>query len=144
MLALAAVNALGLALFAGLYVAAGLRWLSHGAFLAGVAVFFGAVTALWVHLEGRGAGRRGVLERIGRAAAALLLVGALGPIAVLMPLFLLDAQLPREAAMDHVISRTMVLLLISIALVAMCNLAGGIVRAAVVLRARVAGRGSGA
>jgi hypothetical protein len=140
MLALAAINAFGLALFAGWYVAGGLRWLSHGAFLAGVVVLFGVVTALWVRVEGRHAGPRGVLERIGRAAVALLLVVVLGPIAVLMPLFALDAQLPAEAEMGHVISRTMVLLLMSIALVVVSNVVGAFAQAVRTLRARIVRR----
>jgi hypothetical protein len=137
MLALAGINALGLALFLGLYVAGALRWLSHGAFLVGVVVLVGAVTALWVHVEARGAATRGVLERIGRAAVALVLVVVVGPVAVLMPLFALDAQLPAEATMGHVISRTMVILLVSIALVVLCNLGGSIALAVRALCARI-------
>ena len=144
MLALAGINALGLALFVAVYVGAALRWLSHGAFLAAVVVVLGALTALWVRVEGRGAGTRGPLERIGRAAAALLLVVALGPIAVLMPLFALDAQLPPEAGLAHTISRTMVLLLVSIALVVVCNVGGVLVQMVVAMRARIARRGPGA
>ena len=97
----------------------------------------GAVTALWVHVEARGAATRGVLERIGRAAVALVLVVVVGPVAVLMPLFALDAQLPAEATMGHVISRTMVILLVSIALVVLCNLGGSIALAVRALCARI-------
>jgi hypothetical protein len=137
MLALAGINALGLVVFLGLYLAAGLRWLSHGAFVAGLVMLLGAVTALWVRVEGQGAGARGILERIGRAALALLLVVALAPIGLLMPLFALDAKLPAEAGVEHVISRAMVLLLVSIVLVALCNVGGAIVQAARALRSRV-------
>ena len=144
MLALAGINTLGLALFVGWYMAAALRWLSHGAFLAGMVVLFGVVTALWVRVEDRGAASRGLLERIGRASVALLLVVVLGPVAVLMPLFALDAQLPAEAAMDHLISRTMVLLLVSVALVVLCNMGGAIAQTVRTLRARLARPGSGA
>ena len=143
MLALAGINALGLALFVGAYAGAALRWLSHGAFLAALIMLLGVVTALWVRVEGRGAGARGHLERIGRAAAALLIVVALGPIAVLMPLFLLDTQLPPEAGLTHVISRTMVLLLVSIALVTLCNLGGALVRVVLAVGARLGRRGHG-
>ena len=143
MVSLAGINALGLALFFGLYVAAGLRWFSQGAFVAGVVVLVGAITALWARVERQGAIGRGVLERIGRAMLALLLVVALGPIAVLMPLFALDAQLPSEAGFDHLISRAMVLLLISTMLVVLCNASGAIVQAVMALRGRPARTGSG-
>jgi hypothetical protein len=143
MLALAGINALGLALFLGLYVAAGLRWLSQGAFVAGVVMLVGAITALWARVEAQVAGGRGILERIGRAALALLLVVAVGPIAVLMPLFALDAKLPTEASVGHLISRAMVLLLISTMLVVLCNAGGAIVQAVMVLRRRAARPGRG-
>jgi hypothetical protein len=143
MLALAGINALGLALFVGVYAGAALRWLSHGAFLAALVMLLGAVTALWVRVEGRGAGVRGPLERIGRAAIALLLVVALGPIAVLMPLFALDTQLPPEARLTHLISRTMVLLLVSIALVTLCNVGGALAQVVLALRTRLVRRGPG-
>ena len=143
MLALAGINALGRALFLALDVAAALRWLSQGAFLAGVVVLLGGVTALWVHVEDRGARARSVLERIGRAAVALVVVVALGPIAVLTPLFALDAQLPAEAAVDHVISRTMVLLLVSLGLVVACNLGGAIAQTVRAIRVRIMRRRSG-
>lgn len=142
MLALAGINALGLALFVGVYTGAALRWLSHGAFLAALVMLLGAVTALWVRVEGRGAGARGPFERIGRAMAALLLVVALGPIALLMPLFALDTQLPPEAGLTHVISRTMVLLLVSVALVILCNVIGALAQVLIALRGRIARRGS--
>jgi hypothetical protein len=143
MLALAGVNALGLLLFLGLYVAGGLRWLSEGAFLAGIVVLVGAITALWARVEGQMAGGRGIVERIGRAMLALLFVAALGPIAVLMPLFALDTQLPTEAGVGHLTSRAMVLLLISTILVLLCNAGGAIVQAVRALRARTARTGRG-
>ena len=143
MAALAGINALGLAVFLSLYVAAALRWLSYGAFLTGAVVLLGGVTALWVHVEDRGGRARSVLERIGRAAFALVLVVALGPIAVLMPLFALNAQLPPEASLEHVISRTMVLLLVSLGLVVACNLVGAMAQAVRSICARVRRRRSG-
>jgi hypothetical protein len=139
-LILAAINALGVALFASAYGAAAVRWLSQGAFLASLVVAFGATVALWVRLERRGGVARSPHERIGRAAAALALTVVLIPIAVLTPFFVVQSQLPPEVGADHVTSRIMVLLIAAIALVALANLSGGIYVAVSALGARLRGR----
>lgn len=126
MLALAGINALGLVLFGATYGAAALRWLSQGAFLTSVIVLVGAVTALWVRTERRGRGARGPIERMGRAVGGFALVAILAPVLSLTPLFAVQHQLPEEAGADHLISRIMVVLLASIALVAVCNMAGAL------------------
>jgi len=58
-LVLAAINALGVALFAGAYGAAALRWLSQGAFLASLVVAFGIFE--WMVRTGRMRSRRAAL-----------------------------------------------------------------------------------
>ncbi len=136
MLALTAINALGVAAFAAAYAAAGLRWLSQGAFLASLVVAFVAVCALWVRTERAHAVGRTPLERLGRAAAGLVLVAVLTPGALLTPLFALQPHLPEEAAAEHLTGRLMVLLLVSLTLVAFMNLAGAAYISLVGLRAR--------
>lgn len=140
MLVLAAINALGVALFAGAYGAAALRWLSQGAFLASLVVAFGMTVALWVRIERRGSLTRSPLERMGRAAAALALTVVLVPIAVLTPFFAVQSQLPPEAGADHLIGRIMVLLIAALALVALANLSGGTYLVVSALGARLRGR----
>ena len=140
MLVLAAINALGVALFAGAYGAAALRWLSQGAFLASLVVAFGMTVALWVRIERRGSLTRSPLERMGRAAAALVLTVVLVPIAVLTPFFAVQSRLPPEAGADHLIGRIMVLLLAALALVALANLSGGTYLVVSDLGARLRGR----
>jgi hypothetical protein len=139
-LALAAINALGVALFAGAYGAAALRWLSQGAFLASLVVAFGMTVALWVRIERRGGLTRSPLERMGRAAAAFVLTVVLVPIAVLTPFFAVQSQLPPEAGADHLIGRIMVLLIAALALVALANLSGGTYLVVSALGARLRGR----
>ena len=140
MLVLAAINSLGVALFAGAYGAAALRWLSQGAFLASLVVAFGLTVALWVRIERRGSLTRSPLERTGRAAAALVLTVVLVPIAVLTPFFALQSQLPPEAGADHVAGRIMVILIAALALVALANFSGGTYLMVSALGARLRGR----
>jgi len=135
-LALSAINALGVAAFATAYAAAGLRWLSQGAFLVSLVVAFVAVCALWVRTERSHAVGRTPLERLGRAAAGLVLVGVLAPGLLLTPLFALQPHIPEEAGTDHLIGRLMVLLLVSLGLVAIVNVAGALYIALVGLRTR--------
>ena len=136
-LALAALDGLAELAFAAAYGAGAPRLLRQGAFLIALAVVFGAAAAIWVRTK-RAAARRGdAIARIGRIAVALLAAVVVGPVAVLMPLFALQAQLPPEAGLDHVIARTMVVLLAAAALVALVNLAGGCVIAASALVRRL-------
>ena len=140
MLVLAAINALGVTLFASAYGAAAFRWLSQGGFLASLVVAFGVIVALWVRGERRGGAARSPLERTGRAAAALVLTVVLVPIAVLTPFFAVQSQLPPEAGADHLIGRIMVLLITALALVALANLSGGAYLVLSALGARIRGR----
>jgi hypothetical protein len=124
MLALAGMNVAGVAVFASIYAAAGARLLNQAAFLASLMVFSVAVTAVWVRVE-RSRGRlRDPLSRLGRIAGALVLTLIAVPGLVLMPLFVLKEGLPAEARLDDAIRPAMVLLLVSLVLVTLTNVAG--------------------
>jgi hypothetical protein len=136
-LPLVGINLLGAVVFFSIYSAAGARWLSQGAFVASLGVFFGALTALWLRVEGsRGTGRDAV-SRIGRATAALVVVVLGLPMLVLTPLFALQGTLPAEAGLDDVARPIMVLLLVSLAFVVVVNLAGAVVRTGLALWAHL-------
>jgi hypothetical protein len=126
-LALAVMNAAGALVFALVYAAAAARWLGQPAFLAALAVFFVAVTASWVRVERARGGRRDALSRLGRIAGGLVLAVIVVPGLTLMPLFALHEVLPPDAGVGEIIRPVMVLLLISLALVALMNIAGGCV-----------------
>jgi len=126
-LALAAMNAASALVFGLVYAAAAARWLGQPAFLAALAVFFVAVTACWVRVERSRGGHRNVLSRLGRIAGGLGLALIAVPGLTLMPLFALHEALPPDAAVGEVIRPIMVLLLISLALVTLVNVAGGCV-----------------
>jgi hypothetical protein len=49
------------------------------------------------------------------------------PIVVLMPLFWLDSQLPPDAGLNPLLAPVMTIVLISLALIALVNVVGGIV-----------------
>jgi len=137
-LRLTGINLIGALVFFSIYAAAGGRWLSHGAFLASLIVSFGALTALWLHVEGPRGGD--ILGRIGRTAAALAVLVLGLPVVVLGPLFALQEMLPPEAGFHDVTRPAMVLLLISLGLVIAVNAAAGLVRVGSALWARLAPR----
>ena len=124
MLVLAGTNALAAVAFASLYAAAGAHILSQAAFLTGLVVSFVATTALWVRVERSRPGPRDPLSRLGRIAVGLLIAAIAVPGLGLMPLFSLQQQLPTEAGVGEVIPGIMVVLLASLLLVALVNLAG--------------------
>ena len=126
MLALAAANAVGVVLFGTLYAVAGARVLSQGAFLACLAVLFALITALWVRTEARHRAL-GAWRRIGRGVVSLVSVIVLTPAAVLMPIFWLDEQIPREAGLHDARGGIMALVLITLVLVVVVNVVGGVV-----------------
>jgi hypothetical protein len=125
-LALAAANAVGVVLFGTLYAVAGARVLSQGAFLACLVALFALMTALWVRTEAR---QRALqpLRRVGRVVVGLVIVLVVTPAAVLMPLLWLDEQLPREVGLHAARGGVMALLLITLLLVVLVNVAGSIV-----------------
>ena len=126
MLALAAIDMVGVILFAALYATAGARLMSQGAFLACLALMFALVTALWVRVELR---HRALepLRHFGRVAAGLVLVVLGVPTLVLMPAFWLDSHLPSEAGFTRYLAPLMTLVLVSLGLVALVNVVGGLV-----------------
>jgi len=124
MLPLAGVNTLAILLFAGAYALAGAHVLSQGAFLTALVVLFGMFTALWVRMERRTLRGRDILSRIGRTVVGFLIAAVAVPGLVLMPLFSLREQLPEEAGLDHLLPGAMVILLASLALGALTNVAG--------------------
>jgi hypothetical protein len=123
-LKLAGLNALAILLFLGAYALAAAHWLSQGAFLTALVVVFGASTMLWVRTEQGTAGHRDPLSRLGRIAVGFLIAAITVPALVLMPLFSLREQLPEEAGLDHLLPGAMVILLASLALGALTNVAG--------------------
>jgi len=123
-LILAAIDALGAALFALAHAAGAQGALSPWAVLAALVVCFVAVTALWMRAEGAPSKRGGVLSRFGRMAVGFVLVLIGFPGLVLMPLFALQQQLPSSAGIEAVIAPAMVILLKALALVALVNMVG--------------------
>jgi len=64
------------------------------------------------------------LRRIGRIVAALAVIVIVTPAAVLAPLFWLDDQIPREAGLHAVRGGIMAVMLITLVLVTLVNVAG--------------------
>ena len=126
MLVLAAANLLGVALFGTLYVVAGLRYMSHAAFLGCLVVLFAVVTTLWLRVEAHHQHLQPV-RRFGRVAAGLVAVVIAVPLAVLMPVFWLDARLPVEAGLNSRRGAIMVVVLIALILTLLVNMVGGLV-----------------
>lgn len=126
MLALAGANAVAVVLFGALYAAAGARYLPQAAFLACLAVVVALVTTMWVHVEER---HRGLdpIRRLGRVAAGLVLVVAVTPVVVMMPVFWLAQQLPPEAGFTRLLGPIMALTLIALALTGVVNVVGGLI-----------------
>ena len=142
MLALAGINALGVAVFALVYAAAGQRLLSQGAFVAAMVTAFAAVTALWVRAEAAGGRALGPFRRLGRAVVALALTVVATPGLVLTPLFALKDAVPAEAGLEDVLRPALVLVLVSLALVAAVNAAGASIAICSALAGRLYGRGA--
>lgn len=136
MLALAAVNAAGAVGFVAIYGAAALRALSQAAFVAALVVVFVALAAVWMRVERTRPGDRDWLARVGRGAAGLA-IGLAGAVALaLTPLFALRAGLPAETGDERLVSGVMVILLISMVLVVLANLAGAATLVVLALRPR--------
>jgi hypothetical protein len=124
--ALVAANVVSGVLFGVLYATAGARLMSQAAFLLCLAVVFTLSTLLWVRVEARHRELE-VLRRVGRIAAALVLVVVAVPTLVLMPAFWLDSNLPSEAAFTRYLAPLMTLTLVSLILVVLVNVAGAAV-----------------
>ncbi len=126
MLALAAANAVGVVLFGVLYTLAGTGHLGQNGFLACLLLVFGLVTALWIRTEARHRSLEPV-RRLGRAVIGLVLVIIGTPVAVLMPVFSLDEQLPLEAGIHGLRGPIMTLVFIALTMTALTNVAGAVV-----------------
>ena len=135
MLALAATNAVGVVLFGTLYAMAGARVLPQLAFLTCLIVLFALMTGLWVRTEARHRDLA-LVGRLGRIVLGLLVVVVVTPAAVLAPLFWLDEQLPREAGLHAARGGVMALVLITLVLVLLVNVAGALVAAGRAVLAR--------
>lgn len=132
-LALAGTNVLVALVFVLIYAAAGTRWMTQGAFLAGLVVFFAGSIALWVRVERPRSATRDPITRIGRVSIALIAVVVGLPAFVLAPLLGLQETLPPAAGFSDVVRPVMVLLLISLIWVCAVNVAGAGVLAATAL-----------
>jgi hypothetical protein len=142
MVGLALTNAVGVILFGVLYAVAGAGRLSQTGFLACLGVLFAVVTGLWLRAEGR---HRALepLRRLGRVTLGLAAVVIGTPVLVLMPLFWLDTHLPPEAGLNRLLAPIMTLTLVSLVLVVLVNVAGGVVAIAAALAGRTPpGRGA--
>lgn len=145
MLILAGANTVSVVLFGALYLLAATGALAQPAFLTCLAVLFGLATFVWVRTEARHRGLEPV-RRFGRVMIGLVLVVLVTPVAVLMPIFWLESQLPAEADFQRYVRGIMVIVLVSLALTAAVNVVGGLVigaRALVHSRARASRGGSG-
>ena len=129
MLALVVANVFGTVVFAGVYFAGSTKGSAPVIFVAGLLLAFAGVTALWVWVEQQSRALEAI-RRVGRVAMALLLVVIGLPIAVLMPLFWLESQLPLEAVPELHLGSVMALLLVSLVLVVAVNVVGGLVTVA--------------
>jgi hypothetical protein len=140
-LALAAVNLLGAVAFAGLYAASAAPEMPSAGFRVGLLVAFAGVTAIWIRVESQ---VRGLdpFRRVGRGAIGLLMVLIGLPALVLMPLFWLESQLPRDAVPALHIGSAMALLLVALVLVVAVNVVGGLVAGGVALARRWRGSGT--
>jgi hypothetical protein len=124
MLILGALNATGVGAFGLIYAAAAKRLLNQGAFLAGLALCFVGLTVLWVRTERSRGPARDVLSRAGRIGGGLVLAAIAVPGVVLMPLFFINEYVPPEAGVAGILGPVMFILLASLALVALVNVAG--------------------
>lgn len=134
MLNLLGTNMIGILLFGGLYAAAAYRYIPAWAFPPALLASLAGFVAFWIRIE-RVSGRApGVLPRLGRILAALLLTVPAAAAFLLMPVFALRTHLPPEAGFGELPTRAMVLLLIALALTVLSNVAGVLLG---VLRPRV-------
>jgi hypothetical protein len=93
------------------------------------------VTALWVHVEQRSRALE-PLRRVGRVAMGLLAVVIGLPVAVLMPMFWLESQLPLEAVPSLNLGPVMALLLVALVLVLAVNGVGAVAAVALAVTRR--------
>ncbi len=124
MLNLLGTNLIGILLFGGLYAAAAFHYIPAWVFPPTLLVALVGFVAFWIRIERVSGTTPGVLPRLGRILAALLLTVPAAAAFLLMPLFALRSRLPPAAGFEELPSRAMVLLLIALALTVLANLAG--------------------
>ena len=133
---LAAANAVSVVLLGTLCALHLSGRLGVAAFLACLLILFIVATVLWVRTERRHR-QLEPLRRLGRVVVGLVIVLVAAPMAVLTPLFWLDAQLPREANFAAVLGVAMAAMLMALVLAVLVNAAGGVV----IALGALAGRG---
>lgn len=124
MLILGAFNAMSTAAFGLMYALAAKRLLPQSAFLASLALLFAALTMLWVRTERSRGPARDVLSRAGRIAGGLVLATMVVPGLILTPLFFVHEYVPPEAGIGEILGPIMFILLASLALMVLVNVAG--------------------
>jgi NO-binding membrane sensor protein with MHYT domain len=124
MLNLLGTNIIGILLFGGLYAAAALRYIPSWVFPPVLIAALAGFVAFWIRIERVSGPAGGLLSRLGRILAALLLTVPAAAAFLLMPLFALRSRLPPAAGFDDLPSRAMVLLLIALTLTVLSNLCG--------------------
>ena len=135
MLVLAAANSVTVLLLGTLCLLRLSGRLGVAAFLGCLVLLFVLATVLWVGTERRHR-RVEPLRRLGRIMVGLAIVVAGAPMAVLTPLFWLDAQLPPESQFQRTLGVVMASMLMALVLVVLVNAAGGMVIALRALAAR--------
>jgi hypothetical protein len=135
MLVLAAANLVTVLLLGTLCLLRLSGRLGVAAFLGCLVLLFFLATVLWVGTERRHR-RVEPLRRLGRIMVGLAIVVAGAPMAVLTPLFWLDAQLPPEAQFQRTLGVVMASMLMALVLVVLVNAVGGMVIALRALAAR--------
>jgi hypothetical protein len=110
-LALVAIDLIATLAFATLYAAGASSFLAHRNFLLSLLVLFLLVNVLWSRVERWQNGSLEMVRRVGRAAFGLLAAIAVAIVAVLLPLFWLEARLPPEAGMTRLSALAMASLL---------------------------------
>jgi hypothetical protein len=111
MLALIAIDLIGTLAFATLYAAGASTFLAQRSFLLSLLALFLLLSVLWFRVERWQNGSLEMVRRVGRAAFGLLAAIAVAIVAVLLPLFWLEARLPPEAGMTRLSALAMASLL---------------------------------
>jgi ABC-type amino acid transport system permease subunit len=125
-LTLASANAVSVLLLGTLCVLRLSGRLGIAAFLGCLVIVFILATVLWVWTERRHR-QLPLLRRAARVIVALLVVVILAPMAVLTPLFWLDAQLPPQAEFHRPLGFVMAGMLMALVLAVLVNAVGAVV-----------------
>ncbi len=121
------MDLIGAFFFAGIYWAGASRKIPEAIFLPLLVLLFAGVTRFWVRTESREGSGLALPRRAGRIALGLVASLIAVPVVVLTPLFAITNRLPPGTPLEGLVSRTMALLLIALALMVLMNLAGSAV-----------------